>query len=132
PGVSDAFIQRHEGAAMLSLWFMEATGALALIGLWQVHRISRPATWNVSAVLLFSLLTVGLMARTGNTGGDIRHPEVRPDQTATTADGTVTEGTLGSILHDFEPTPEKFSEAVTFSKWWWTFMMILHFLGLIT
>jgi uncharacterized membrane protein len=131
PSVSDALIQRHQGAAMLSLWFMMATGALALIGLWQSQRTSYPPRWNVSAVLLFSLLTVALMARTGNTGGDIRHPEVRPGQTVTTSQGTVTEGTIGSIIHTFEPTPAKFSEAVTFSKWWWTFMMILHFLGLI-
>ena len=131
PSVSDALIQRHQGAALLSLWFMEATGALALIGLWQSQRTSHPPRWNVSAVLLFSLLTVALMARTGNTGGDIRHPEVRPGQTIATAQDTVTEGTIGSFIHNFEPTPEKFSEAVTFSKWWWTFIMILHFLGLI-
>jgi uncharacterized membrane protein len=131
PGVSDALLQRHEGSALLSLWFMEATGALALIGLWQSQKTSHLPRWNVSAVLVFSLLTAGLMARTGNTGGDIRHPEDRSGVAATTAAGTVTEGTLGSIVHAFEPTPEKFSEAVTFSKWWWTFMMILHFLGLI-
>ncbi len=131
PGVSDALLQRHQGAALLSLWFMEATGALALAGLWQSQRISHPARWNVSAVLLFSLLTAGLMARTGSTGGDIRHPEDRPSQAAATTGGTVAEGTIGSIIHTFEPTPEKFSEAVTFSKWWWTFMMIMHFLGLI-
>jgi len=127
PGVSDAFIQRHEGAAMLALWFMEATGALALIGLWQFHRISRPAPWNVSAVLLFSLLTVGLMARTGNTGGDIRHPEIRASQGA-----TVVEGTVGSIVHAIEPTPDKFSEDILawWGGWWWAFIMVLHFVGL--
>src|SRR5262245_41086771 len=37
PGVSTALIERHEGAAMFSLWFMEITGALALVGLWQSH-----------------------------------------------------------------------------------------------
>lgn len=127
PGVSDAFIQRHEGAAMLALWFMEATGALALIGLWQFHRISRPAPWNVSAVLLFSLLTVGLMTRTGNTGGDIRHPEIRASQGA-----TVVEGTVGSIVHAIEPTPDKFSEDILawWGGWWWAFIMVLHFVGL--
>ena len=76
PGVSAALIERHEGAAMLSFWFMLITGALSIVGLWQFHRNSRPARWNVLAVLLFSLVTVGCMARTGNTGGDIRHPEV--------------------------------------------------------
>src|SRR6202011_3055252 len=55
----------------------------------------------------------------------------RTGQGAATTQGPVTEGTLGSIIYAIEPTPQKFSEAVTFSKWWWTFMMILHFLGLI-
>jgi len=132
PGVSDALISRHEGSALLSLWFMELTGALALIGLWQSQATSRLSRWNVSAVLLFSLLTAVVMARTGNTGGDIRHPEVRPGAEATVAEPTtITEGTIGAFINKFEPDPDKFSDAMTFSKWWWTFMMAAHFLGLI-
>jgi uncharacterized membrane protein len=131
PGVSDALISRHEGSALLSLWFMELTGALALIGLWQSQTAARPPRWNVSAVLLFSLLTVVLIGRTGNTGGDIRHPEVRSGQEAAAAEPTITEGTVGAFIHIFEPAPDKFSELVTASKWWWTFMMAAHFLGLI-
>ena len=126
PGISDILIQRHEGAAMLSFWFMEALGAVSLVGLWQFYRLSRQSTANFYAVLLLSLLTVGLMARTGNTGGDIRHSEVRGTQ-----GDTVTEGTIGSIVHVFEPTPEKFTTAMVESKWWWAFMMDLHFVGLV-
>jgi uncharacterized membrane protein len=126
PSVSDDLIRRHESSALLSLWFMEITGTLALIGLWQSQRTSRPTRGNVAAVLIFSLLTVILIARTGNTGGDIRHPEVRPGSAA-----TVTEGSIGSFIKTFEPDPDKFSDAMTFSKWWWTFMMAMHFLGLI-
>ena len=125
PSVSDVMIQRHEGAAMLSFWFMEVTGALSLVGLWEFHRKSRQSNWNVAAVLVFSLLTVGLMARTGNTGGEIRHPEVRASQ-----GNTVTEGTIGAFVHSFEPTPEKFTTLMVESKWWWAFMMDLHFIGL--
>ena len=131
PGVSDALISRHEGSALLSIWFMELTGTLALIGLWQAQTTSRPSRGNVSAVLLFSLLTVVLMARTGNTGGDIRHPELRPGSDAPAAQATITEGKIGAFIHIFEPDPDKFSDAMTFSKWWWTFMMAAHFLGLI-
>lgn len=126
PGISDAFVQRHEGAAMLALWFLEATGAFALAGLWQLHRRARMTNWNLSAVLIFSLLTVGQIARTGNTGGEIRHPEVRASQEA-----APTEGTIGSIVHLFEPTPWKFTEAMSVNKWWWAFLMDLHFLGLV-
>jgi uncharacterized membrane protein len=126
PGISDAFVQRHEGAAMLALWFLEATGALALTGLWQFHRRGRMTRWNLAAVLIFSLLAAGLMVRTGNTGGEIRHAEARASQ-----DASPTEGTLGSIVHVFEPTPWKFTEAMTYNKWWWAFMMDLHFVGLV-
>ena len=54
PGVADALIRRHEGSALLSLWFVVATGTLALIGLWQSQDDGRPSHWNVTAVLIFS------------------------------------------------------------------------------
>jgi uncharacterized membrane protein len=126
PGVSHAFVQRHEGSAMLALWFLEATGAFALAGLWQIHDRARMARWNLPAVLIFSLFAVGLMVRTGNTGGEIRHTEIRASQ-----EPTPTEGSVGLIVHLFEPTPWKFTEAMTYNKWWWAFMMDLHFLGLV-
>ena len=36
PGISAALIERHESSALLSIWFIEITGALALVGLWQI------------------------------------------------------------------------------------------------
>jgi uncharacterized membrane protein len=131
PGVSDALISRHESSALLSMWFMEVTGALALIGLWQSQKTSSPRPWNIIAVLFFSLLTVGLIARTSNTGGDIRHPEDQTGKAAPVADGVMKDGAVGAFIHNFEPDPDKFADAMTFSKWWWTFMMAAHFIGLI-
>jgi len=43
---------------------------------------------------------------------------------------TVTEGNIGAVVHAFEPTPEKFTDAMVASKWWWAFMMSMHFIGL--
>jgi hypothetical protein len=126
PGVSEALIDRHEGAAILALLFMEITGALALVALWQSHKLSRPAGWNVLTVVLFSLITVGLMARVGTTGGDVRHPEIWAS-----SNPAVSEGTLGSIVHAFEPSPGKFTKLMTANKYWWAFMMDLHFIGLV-
>jgi uncharacterized membrane protein len=126
PGVSRALIQRHEGAAMLSLWFMLATGGLALAGLWHEYVASRLARWNIVALLLVSILTALLMVRTGNTGGDIRHPEL-----GAATQGTVTEGAFGSVISHFEPTPEKFTNAMVGNRWWWAFMMDVHFIGLV-
>ena len=81
---------------------------------------------ELSAVLIFSMLTVGLMARVGTSvGGDIRHPEIGSDQEE------VTEGSaVSKIVRRFEPTPGRVAELMTASKWWWAFMMDLHFIGL--
>jgi hypothetical protein len=128
PGVSEAMIERHQGAAMLALLFMEITGAFSVAALWKSQGTSRPAKWNwsLSAVLLFSAISVCLMARVGTTGGDIRHPEIGNGQEE------VTEGSsLSKLLRRVEPSPEKFAELMTASKWWWAFMMDLHFVGLV-
>ena len=131
PGISDALIERHEGSAMLTIWFVELTGALACVGLWQYHKRSRPAHWLITGVLFSSLLAAGLVARTGNTGGDITHPELRATDDGTPAPGSpITEGPIGSVLRHFEPTPDSFSLAIVGNKWIWAFLMAVHFIGL--
>ena len=131
PAVSTVLIERHQGAAILALFFMEITGALALVGLWQRQRVStrKPWSWNLMATLLLSVVTAGLMARVGNTGGDIRHPEIRPAPERVAVTGAEESG-LSAIVHVFEPSPGKFTDLMLISKWWWAFMMDLHFIGL--
>src|SRR5579863_3912753 len=46
PGVSEAMIERHQGAAMLALLFMELTGGLSLAALWQSRKRSHSERWN--------------------------------------------------------------------------------------
>jgi uncharacterized membrane protein len=128
PSISNTLIQRHEGAAELSIWFMEITGALAVIALWQSARTANPARWNTFAVLVFSLVTVSLMARTGNTGGEIRHSEVR----STTQEGTATGARFAeATLAYLEPSPARFTRLMIINKWWWALMMDVHFIGLV-
>ena len=122
PSISNTIIQRHEGAAELAIWFMEVTGALAAAALWQSIRKTSPAYWSNAAILVFSLVTVGLMARTGNTGGEIRHLEVR-----LAPEGSPVEAAIAY----FEPAPAKFTRLMIANKWWWAFMMDLHFMGLV-
>lgn len=125
-GVSRTLMTRHEGAAILALFFMEFTGAFSLVGLWQLHKLGAPAGWTVATVLILSLITVGLMTRVGTTGGDIRHPEIS-DSGSSPAES---EGTFGSVLKAFEPAPLKMTRLMTVNKFWWAFMMDLHFIGL--
>lgn len=129
--VADALVRRHESSALLSIWFMMITGSLALVGLWKSQETGRPPRWNVTAMLVFSLLTVGLISRTGYTAGGIRHTEVREGVQGTADSPTIVEGPLGAFISHFEPDPDKFADEMTFSKWWWTFMMAAHFIGLI-
>jgi|SRR5437867_4868960 len=125
-GLSQALIETHQGAALLAFVFMELTGAVALIGLWQFSRMSRPlpvpvARWNSPAVLVLSIITVGLMAVTGNTGGAIRHPEI--------LSGQETASIVGAIGAKIVPATSYF--VTGYSRWVWPILETLHFLGLI-
>jgi uncharacterized membrane protein len=126
PLVSTAVIDRHEGAAILAMFLMLITGALALVELWKRRRIVTEKPWSgtLLAILIFSLLTTGVMARVGTTGGDIRHPEIWDVKDVTQETG------IFAFIHMFEPTPSKFTDLMLVSKYWWAFMMDLHFIGL--
>lgn len=129
PGISEALIERHQGAAMLALLFMEMTGAFSLAELWTSQGKPSPSrwSWSLSAVLLCSMITVGLMARVGTTGGDIRHPEIGSGQEQ---EELAESSMISKAVHTFEPSPGRVAELMTTSKWWWAFMMDMHFVGL--
>jgi uncharacterized membrane protein len=120
--VSNDLIQRHLGSAELVVWFMGLVGALAAMALWQSDRQMRPARWQTWGVLVVSLVTVVLLARTGNTGGQILHSEVQfgPQETG-----------IAAFLASFEPSPPAFTRLMIASQWWWVFMMTMHFVGLV-
>jgi uncharacterized membrane protein len=126
PGIAAAVIDRHEGAAILAMFLMLITGALALVELWKRRRIRTEKIWSgtLLAILVFSLLTTAVMARVGTTGGDIRHPEIWDVKDVTQETG------ISAFIHIFEPTPSKFTDLMLVSKYWWAFMMDLHFIGL--
>lgn len=126
PGISEALVKRHEGAAMLGLWFVIATGGAAMTALWRFRCTpTGPPRADIVAVLLLSAIATGLMARTGNTGGDIRHP-----QPGTAQGAPVVEGSVAAIVHAFEPAPDGFTDLMVATKWWWATMMVMHFVGL--
>ncbi|QKG55876.1 hypothetical protein GKZ68_04005 [Hymenobacter sp. BRD128] len=76
PRVSQALIQNHAQAARLGYWVLVATGTLALLVLAQQQQTprTRQLAWGT---LLGAVLSVGLLARAGNLGGQISHPEIR-------------------------------------------------------
>jgi hypothetical protein len=115
PGISKSLIETHEGAALVALGFMEVTGAFAWLGLWQFRRLARVPNWNLAVIMVLTLVTLGLMARASNIGGEIRHAEIRA------GDGTATsEGALARTVGAF----------VTETRWMWPTCETLHFIGL--
>ena len=76
-GVSHPVIEQHEDAAVVGLTAAIVLGLTSLAGL-TFFRKGRPIPpWFAGMVLLFSLVTAGLMARAANLGGKIRHTEIR-------------------------------------------------------
>ena len=112
-GVSEDLVETHRDAALPALVLMEITGLVAWLGLWQFRRISRPTRWNLSAVLVLSVVTLVLMARAADIGGDIRHPEI--------ASGTVGSEWIKSA---------SIASFVLGRPWVWPASETLHFIGL--
>lgn len=79
PGVTRSLIHAHEEAAELGLWAIELTGALALVSLLLLARGHARATLLTRLTLAGALVSFGLLARAGNLGGQIMHPETRGD-----------------------------------------------------
>jgi hypothetical protein len=124
PGVSLHIVREHEDAALWGFIFMELTGFVAWIGLWQFRLLSRAPRWNVAAVLLLSIFTFAVMARAANLGGEIRHPEIvsaseAPAPPAPVADEETVTGSVRSL-----------GSYVTAHTWVWPASETLHFVGL--
>jgi hypothetical protein len=86
PGISHNLIHEHEEAAELALWLSEALGILALIAFYLEyiqHKLSGMANLFT---LIFSIGTFVSFAKTGNTGGEIHHPEISNVITNTASD----------------------------------------------
>jgi hypothetical protein len=121
PGVSKTLIEAHEASALVAMAFMEFTGAFAWLALWQFRRLRRVPSWNLTVILLLMVVSLGLMTRASNLGGEIRHEEIRAVQgkAAAVADAAAEPG-LGRVVGSF----------VTDTPWMWPTCETLHFIGL--
>jgi hypothetical protein len=77
PRVSQALIQNHAQAARAGYWVLVATGTLALLSLMLLGQQAARLWLLVGLTLLGAVLSFGMLARAGNLGGQISHPEVR-------------------------------------------------------
>jgi uncharacterized membrane protein len=74
-GTAEAAIETHEDAALLSLISVELLGVIAVLSF--IRRRANPSRFVTRSALVLSIVTAGLMARTANLGGKIRHAELR-------------------------------------------------------
>lgn len=79
-GVSKNIIEQHSDFAVFALWSLSILGGASIIGLFLTLKKSPLARLIAIITLIFSLISFGLIARTGYLGGQIRHTEINsPD-----------------------------------------------------
>jgi hypothetical protein len=117
PGIAKDVVTRHSDAALVAFLFMLMTGGMSWLALWQWRRLARPRNGSVAAVLVLGAITLALMGRAANIGGDIRHPEI----VAQGAAAAVSPGWL---------TAAGVQQFVTGKTWVWPMNEALHFIGL--
>jgi len=74
---NESFIEHHEEIAETAFWVCEIATVLAIITLISIKRKMKFANLISMIVLLLGLVNAFLFYKVGNTGGDIRHTEVR-------------------------------------------------------
>jgi uncharacterized membrane protein len=77
PEISKAVINAHRDMALWTLFGLAFTGAAAWIELWRYRYFGRFSRLSLALILLFAVVTLGIMTETGHRGGQINHPEIR-------------------------------------------------------
>jgi uncharacterized membrane protein len=77
PEISKAVINAHRDMALWTLFGLGFTGAASWFELWRYRYFGRFSKLSLTLVLLFAVVTLGIMTETGHLGGQINHPEIR-------------------------------------------------------
>jgi len=78
-GISHDIIHEHEEKAETFALIMYGLGLLSLVGLWANLKQKGFAGIVTLVVTAFSVVTLYFAQQTGNSGGEIRHTEIRKD-----------------------------------------------------
>ena len=117
PEVSAAAINAHHDAALVAFIIMEIAGMIAWFGLWQMRRLGRLGRATFATMILLSVLSLAAMANAANIGGEIRHPEIKVDESVIAPPGTII---TAAAVQSF----------VNSKPWVWPASETLHFIGL--
>jgi uncharacterized membrane protein len=115
PEISKAVINAHRDMALLTLFGLAFTGGASWIEVWRQRNSGRFSNLSLTLVLLFAVVTLGIMAETGHRGGQINHPEIRLATEILPSDPTAG---ISSMLESL------MSNMIWFVPW-----QIVHFFG---
>ena len=120
PDVSVDAMRIHQDAALAGFVVAELAGFIAWIALWQWRRRGGPAPGLVATATVLLIVSLVIMGRAANLGGEIRHEEIRA---------------AGASLAAGEPDPDRFIASkigvvAVNSTWVWPAAEAVHFLGL--
>jgi hypothetical protein len=145
PEVSDTIIREHQDAAIYGFAAMEFAGFVGWLALWQTRRRGRPSPGLVAATTALLVVSLAIMGRAANLGGEIRHPEmsaVVTDRAETPPSATVASAapsadeTAAPDAGGEAPDPNlrflagRISNYMVYSPWAWPAAETIHFLGL--
>jgi len=116
PGVSQTAVRLHQDVAIYGFIWLEFAGFIGWLALWGARRHGRASNGLTIATFVLTVMSLIVMGRAANLGGDIRHPEI-------------TSGTVAAIAPmDF--LQAKISNVMVNSPWAWPASETVHFLGL--
>jgi len=115
PEISKAVINSHRDMALWTLFGLAFTGGASWIVLWRYRSRGAFSKASLNVILVFAILTLGIMTETGHRGGLINHPEIR---TATDILATDPNAGVSSALETL------MKDMIWFVPW-----QIVHFFG---
>ncbi len=90
PGVAESLIEEHEEMAFIATIAVAILGVIAAMGLITSYSKSI-AKKMVTAVMILSIISGGLILQTATLGGEIRHTEIRKDFRHTQSESEIDE-----------------------------------------
>jgi uncharacterized membrane protein len=114
PEISKAVINAHRDMALWTLFGLGFTGAAAWIELWRYRYLGSFSKLSLTLVMVFAVVTLGIMTETGHRGGQINHPEIRVPAETLPTDPTGITTAVESLI----------SNMLWFVPW-----QIVHFFG---
>jgi len=119
PDVSVDAVMLHQDVALFGFIWMMIAGFVAWIALWTWRRHGRPGRGLVPVATLLLLMSLVVMGRAANLGGEIRHPEI-----------LAAGGTPAPAGDPARFATSAITKVAVYSRWAWPAAETVHFLGL--